>query len=108
MAAAPNETIAAKLPWGAEVKLNGAFFDGIESFDTAKEIAAFKGPLFVAQGEKDTTVLPASADKLIDAHEGPEELWKADMDHVFNTFGTAETLDQMVDATISFFKTHDD
>jgi fermentation-respiration switch protein FrsA (DUF1100 family) len=107
-AASPDQAVKVKLPWGAEIELNRAFFEGIESFDPTAEIAAFKGPLFVAQGTKDTTVLPVSADQLIAAHDGPEQLWKADMGHVFNTFATEKTLDEMVDVTISFFKTHDD
>ena len=107
-AAGANEAVKVKLPWGAEIELNGTFFEGIESFDAIAEIAAFKGPLFVAQGIKDTTVVPESADKLIAAHEGPEQLWKADMGHVFNTFTTEKTLDELIDVTISFFKKHDD
>lgn len=44
IAAAPDETITATLPWGAEVMLDGAFFDGIESFDAAAEIGDYAGP----------------------------------------------------------------
>ena len=108
MAAASDETISTKLPWGAEVSLNGAFFDGIESFDPMKEISAYKGPLFVTQGTKDTTVLPAVAEAFITAHEGPEEMWVKEMDHVFNVFSSTETLDDMVKATLSYFKANDD
>ena len=108
MAAAVDETITTKLPWGAEVSLNGAFFDGIESFDPMAEIASYEGPLFVTQGMKDTTVLPAVPEKFIASHEGPEELWTKEMDHVFNVFGETETLDEMVAATIAFFNKHDD
>lgn len=108
MAAAPDDTITTKLPWGVDISLNGSFFDGIETFDALSEIAAYSGPLFVAQGSKDTTFLPANADALIAAHDGPEKLWMADMDHVFNTFGTAETLDTLVAETITYFKENDD
>jgi hypothetical protein len=108
MSAGPDETITAKLPWGADVTLSGAFFDGIETFDPKKEIAAYSGPLFVTKGTKDTTVPPEQADAFIAAHEGPEELWTAEMDHVFNIFTTTETLDQMVAATIAYFKANDD
>ncbi|MBL4558195.1 MAG: alpha/beta fold hydrolase [Rhodobacteraceae bacterium] len=59
MAAAPDETITATLPWGAEIGLNGAFFEGIATFDPMAEIAAYDGPLFVTRGTLDTTVLPA-------------------------------------------------
>jgi uncharacterized protein len=106
MAAAPDESITAALPWGAEVRLNGAFFDAIESFDPMAEIAAFSGPLFVTKGTLDTTVLPEVADAFIAAHEGPEELWTVEMDHVFNVFSTTDTLDEMVAVTVAFFNTH--
>jgi hypothetical protein len=108
MAASADQAIKTKLPWGAEVSLNGAFFDGIESYDPMKEIAAFPGPVFVTKGLKDTTVLPAQSDAFIAAHNGPEELWTAEMDHVFNVFGETETLDKMVAATIAYFKANDD
>jgi dienelactone hydrolase len=108
MSAQPDETVTAALPWGAEVKLNGAFFDGIETFDPMVEIARYPGPLFVTKGTLDTTVLPEEADDFIAAHEGPELLWTADMDHVFNVFTTTETFDEMVAATIAFFRENDD
>ncbi len=105
-AAAVTETITTTMPWGADVSLNGAFFDGIETIDPMKEIAAYSGPLFVTQGKLDTTVMPAVADAFIDAHEGPEQLWSAEMDHVFNVFAETETLDAMIDATAAFFEQH--
>jgi dienelactone hydrolase len=108
MAAAPDETITATLPWGAEIGLNGAFFEGIATFDPMAEIAAYDGPLFVTRGTLDTTVLPADADAFIAAHDGPEMLWTAEMDHVFIVFTTTETLDAMVAATAAFFREHDD
>ena len=73
-AAAPDELVKAKLSWGAEIDLNGAFFDGVAQFNTAAEIAGYEGPLFVAQGSKDTLVSPDSAAILITAHEGPKRL----------------------------------
>ncbi len=91
------------LPWGAVIELKQGYFDGLLSLDPVKEIAAYQGPLFVAQGSLDTTVLPVSADLLIAAHEGTEELWTAEMDHVFNAFTGPQTLDQMVAATVGFF-----
>ena len=94
------------LPWGAVIGLRREFFEGVASFDPIAEIAAYSGPLFVAQGTRDETVNPASADALIGAHEGPEELWTADMDHVFNAFGGPETLDTMVAATATYLQAH--
>lgn len=90
------------LPWGAEIALKQGFFDGIATLDPTKEIVAYSGPLFVAHGDLDTTVLPASADLFLAAHEGTEVKWTAQMDHVFNAFTGPDTLDQMVAATIEF------
>ena len=104
MAAAPDETIVAKLPWGADVSLNGAFFDGIETLNPMAEIANFKGPLFVSQGMTDKTVLPEVAVAFIASHDGPEELWSQEMDHVFNVFTNVDTLNAMIAATVTFFK----
>jgi uncharacterized protein len=91
-----------KLPWGAEIELKQGFFDGVSKFDPPTELSHYKGPLFVTKGTEDTTVVPADADKLISAHDGPEELWTEKMDHVFNAFTGPETLDKMVAATITY------
>ncbi len=90
------------LPWGAVIGLKQGYFEGVTSFDPAQEIAAYKGPLFVTKGMLDTTVLPADADLLIASHDGPEQLWTEEMDHVFNAFTGPETLDKMVAATIGY------
>ncbi len=100
-------THSVSLPW-AEVELKGAFFDGILDFEPTAEIADYAGPLFVAQGSADTIVPPASADALLAAHEGPEELWRTEMDHVFNVFATDAMLEDLIGATIAFFETHAD
>jgi dienelactone hydrolase len=107
LAAEDDAPVPVTLPW-AEITLNGAFFDGLEALDPVAELAPYDGPLFVAQGSLDTTVPPASADLYIAAHDGPEELWLAEMDHVFNIFATADTLEQMIAANIAFFDAHAD
>lgn len=107
-AAAPDQTITATLPWGADVSLNGAFFDGIETFDPMAEIAAYPGPLFVSQGLADTTVMPEVSNAFIAAHDGPEQLWTVEMDHAFNVFAETETLDSLIDATVEFFRTNEE
>ena len=104
MAAGPDETIVAKLPWGADVSLNGAFFNGIETLNPIAEIANFKGPLFVSQGMTDTTVLPEVSVAFIASHDGPEELWSREMDHTFNVFTDVKTLNEMIAATVTFFE----
>jgi fermentation-respiration switch protein FrsA (DUF1100 family) len=62
----------------------------------------------VAHGSEDTVVPPSAADLLLAAHEGPEALWTAEMDHSFDVTETTETFDAMVDATVAFFEAHDD
>jgi dienelactone hydrolase len=101
-AAAADEAISTTLPWGAEVSLNGAFFQGMDAIDPMAEIANYSGPLFVTKGTTDTTVLPKNADAFIAAHEGPEELWTYEMDHSFNVFVDAIALDAMIDATATY------
>ena len=107
-AGAPDDVHAITLPWGAEIELKGAFFQGVDGFDPASEITGYDGPLFVARGSGDTTVLPETATQWIDAHDGPEELWTAEMDHVFNVFGEADALDTLTAATIGYFDAHQD
>lgn len=103
IAATPDAAMAFALPWGAEVTLKGGFFDQVAQFDPLAEIAAYKGPLLVAQGDKDTVVLPENGPKYIEAHSGPERLWTAEMDHAFNVFAEASTLDTLIDETIAYF-----
>lgn len=91
------------LPWGAEIGLKQAFFEGVSSFDPPAEIAGYAGPIFVTQGNLDTTVAVPSADMLLDAHEGVEMKYIRDMDHVFNVFTETGTLDEMIGATMDFF-----
>ncbi|MGL4237702.1 alpha/beta hydrolase family protein [Tabrizicola sp.] len=92
------------LPWGAEIELKQGFFEGVTTFDPPAELASYAGPLLIAHGTKDTTVLPTAVDAFLAAHEGEEESWIAEMDHVFNAFTGPETLDQMVGETIAFLK----
>ena len=94
------------LPWGATIELKRGFFEGVTTFDPPAELASYAGPLFIAHGTKDTTVLPAAVDTFLTAHEGEEASWSAEMDHVFNAFTGPDTLDQMVGETVAFLKPH--
>jgi uncharacterized protein len=93
---------AIKLPWGLEIALKQPFFDGLYAIDPAKEISAYKGPLFVANGSEDTLVAPATGNLFLDAHDGVEQKYTDKMDHVFNAFTGPDTLDKLVGATIEF------
>jgi uncharacterized protein len=102
--AAGEAALPVTLPWGAEISLKSGFFTGVVTFDPKAELSSFAGPLFVAHGTLDTTVLPAAADAFLAAHDGEEVKWMADMDHVFNAFTGPDTLDQMVGETIGFLQ----
>lgn len=104
--AAGDAALPVTLPWGAVVELKRGFFEGVTTFDPPAELASYAGPLFIAHGTKDTTVLPTAVDTFLAAHEGEEASWTAEMDHVFNAFTGPETLDQMVGETIGFLKPH--
>lgn len=107
--AGPDESVVPiTLPWGAEIELKGAFFDGVASHNPIEEIKGYTGPLFVASGTQDTVVPPENGDRYLSAHQGEEVHWTAEMDHAFNVFGTAETLDEMLGETIAFIKKFDD
>ena len=103
---AGDAALPVTLPWGAVVELKRGFFEGVTTFDPPAELASYAGPLFIAHGTKDTTVLPAAVDTFLAAHEGEEAKRIADMDHVFNAFTGPETLDQMVGETVAFLKPH--
>ena len=107
-AASPDQVITVNLPWAGDVELKGAFFDGIETHDPIEEITGFNGPLFIAVGSNDTTVLPEVGDDFMAAHAGTGRLWSAEMDHVFNVFETSETLDAMLAENVAFIQQHDD
>lgn len=104
--AAGDAPIPVTLPWGAVVELKRGFFEGVTTFDPPAELASYDGPLFIAHGTQDTTVLPTAVDTFLAAHPGEEAKWIAEMDHVFNAFTGPETLDQMVGETVGFLKPH--
>jgi hypothetical protein len=101
-----TEALPVTLPWGAEIALKRGFFDGVATFDPPAELASYAGPLLVAHGTLDTTVLPTAVDAFLAAHEGEEKTWIVEMDHVFNAFTGPDTLDQMVGETATFLKAH--
>lgn len=101
-----DEALPVTLPWGATIDLKRGFFEGVATFDPPAELASYAGPLLVAHGTLDTTVLPTAVDAFLAAHEGVEASWIAEMDHVFNAFTGPETLDLMVGDTIAFLRPH--
>jgi alpha/beta superfamily hydrolase len=106
--AAGDKPVIAKLPWGKEVPLKASFFKSLFEVDPAAEIGKYHGPLLVAVGTKDTVVYPQpeSGQVLIDYHGGPGELWVRPMDHAFNAFENAETVDALIAKTGGFIQAH--
>lgn len=94
------------LPWGATLTLGHAFFAEVATRDPLRDIAAYSGPLFIAEGSRDTAIAPGTAAKVAAAHRGPHEVWTADMDHAFDTHAGSARLDALVDATAAFFSRH--
>jgi hypothetical protein len=103
---AGDAALPVTLPWGAVIELKRGFFEGVTTFDPPAELASYAGPLFIAHGTQDTTVLPTAVDAFLAAHDGEEATWIAEMDHVFNAFTGPETLDQMIGQTIGFLQPH--
>jgi len=108
--AAGASAVEATLPWGAKISLKGPFFQSLFALDPVAEITEYDGPLLVAVGSKDDVVFPqpAAGQVLLDYHEGDEELLVWPMDHVFNAFENAETVDKLIAATGDFITKHTD
>jgi uncharacterized protein len=108
--AAGNSAVEATLPWGAKISLKGPFFQSLYAIDPVAEITEYDGPLLVAVGSKDDVVFPqpTAGQILLDYHEGDEELLVWPMDHVFNAFENAETVDKLIAATGEFIAKHTD
>ena len=106
--AAGANAVEAPIPWGAKVPLKGPFFQSLFAVDPVAEIAEYDGPLLVAVGTNDDVVFPqpASGQVLLDYHDGDEELIVWPMDHVFNAFQNAETVDKLIGATGDFIAKH--
>lgn len=103
---AGDTSVTVTLPWGAQIELMQGYFEGVATFDPPAELSSYAGPLMIAHGTLDTTVLPSAVDAFLAAHEGEEVSWIAEMDHVFNAFTGPETLDQLVGETTAFLKAH--
>ncbi|WP_271893624.1 alpha/beta hydrolase family protein [Candidatus Phyllobacterium onerii] len=86
--------------------LNGAFFKELYTFHPLAEIAQYSGPLFVAVGTKDFSVgpQPETGKLFLKAHSGSEELMVRDMDHSFNIGKGSALVDEMINATLTYFR----
>ena len=99
----PEKVVEIKLPWGATTKLKTNFFKSLATVDPVAAIAAYKGPLFVIVGTKDTVVTPqpAGGEIFLTYHEGPEKLMVLPTDHAFDAFTGPATVDTMAGASLA-------
>lgn len=98
-----DRTLEIPLPWGFSISLKRPFFEEVLTHAPLAEIARYHGPLFVAEGLNDKSVVPGTGEKFIAAHNGQHTLWRYPMDHVFNTGAGTGDLDCLIDATMKFF-----
>ncbi|OYU74797.1 MAG: hypothetical protein CFE45_34015, partial [Burkholderiales bacterium PBB5] len=84
------------------------FFEDLYRVAPVAELARYRGPVFVAVGTQDTVVRPqpAMGQLLLDYHSGPHQQWVRPMDHTFNAFTTADTLDELVRDSAAFVARH--
>lgn len=101
-----GRAVKAKLPWGGFIWLKTPFFEDLFAFDPVAELAHYPGPIFVAVGTKDTDVKPQPqmGRTLLAYHKGPSDLWIRPMDHIFNAFENADTVDAVIAATAEFME----
>ncbi|SFK26018.1 alpha/beta hydrolase family protein [Celeribacter neptunius] len=100
----PAETFTFTLPWGATTALNAPFFDELVTTDPVAAVAQYDGPLLLMVGSKDTIVgpQPEMGERFANYHPGATEMKIYPMDHSFNVFTDASTLDQMLVETVSW------
>lgn len=101
-----EEPTTLTLPWGASVTLGHQFFSEVSRFDPLAELSQYAGPAFIAEGTLDDAIPRGTAKKFAAAHGGQNIVWEAAMDHAFNTASGVETLDSLIEATVSYLR-HD-
>lgn len=97
----------AKLSWGGETKLKGAFFQQLHRFNPIGAIGRYEGPLRVIVGKRETIVTPqpAAGQILLDYHDGPEDLVVVDSNHDWNAGTTITTVDDvLIPKSVEWFK----
>ena len=102
LSVAPSVPVGFTLPWGVEMELNGAFFQEIPESDPVGAISGYPGPVMVIVGSNDELITPQPemGQTVLDARDNAaDELVLMEMDHVFNVFTGAETLDQVIATT---------
>lgn len=94
------------MPWGQPISLGRPMIAELRTLDPAAELAGYAGPLLIAQGSNDVLVSADGVPRLIDAHAGEEQVWTAEMDHMFNIETGPETVDALIATTGDFLGSH--
>ena len=84
------------------MELNGAFFQEIPESDPVGAISGYPGPVMVIVGSNDELITPQPemGQTVLEARgNAADDLVLMEMDHVFNVFTGAETLDQVIATT---------
>ncbi|ARO13512.1 yjfP [Ketogulonicigenium robustum] len=102
--AAGDEPVVATMPWGNQIALKRPFFESVVAAKPLQEILPYTGPLLVAHGTTDVIVPYDAQQKYIDAHQGDEIAFTREMDHGFDIYNDTSDLDDMIAATIDWFK----
>ena len=92
--------------WRAPLKQSPAYYECAMAIDYAAEVANIKAPILAINGKEDTTVLPETAQKIVDASTNPDSrvLLLDGADHTFCVFSGDDTvLKTLVQDTIDWF-----
>ena len=92
--------------WRDSLKQSPAYYECAMAIDYPAEVAAIKAPILAINGKEDTTVLPETAQQIVDASTNPDSqvLLLDGADHTFCVFtGDDTVLRNLVNETIAWF-----
>ena len=93
--------------WREPLKQSPEYYEVAMAIDYPAEVAAIKAPILAINGTEDTTVVPETAQKIIDAatSEGSRVLLLEGADHTFLVFsGDSTMLEKLTAETIAWFR----
>ena len=92
--------------WRDPLKQSPEYYEVAMAIDYPAEVAAIKAPILAINGSEDTTVVPETAQKIIDAATNPDSrvLILDGADHTFLVFtGDTSMLEKLTQETINWF-----
>ena len=92
--------------WRDPLKQSPEYYEVAMAIDYPAEVAAIKAPILAINGSEDTTVVPETAQKIIDAATNPDSrvLILDGADHTFLVFsGDMSMLEKLTQETINWF-----